>query len=322
MRKTVFIFGISSFVGSNLAGFLKRDYRVIGSYYGHPVEIEGVLTFPLDVLGEEAVRLVLLLFAPDIVIYCVGLTSHEVCDKDRILANTLNTAGVFSIANSTWQIRSKLIYISTAYVFSGKKKNYLEGDAPMANSVYGRSKNLAEIFIQKNCANYLILRCCEFYGRGIILERATWFESLQEGLFRGEAVGADGNIGTGFLDIAYLAMMIKICIEENVSNKLLHISSVDIMSRYEFCIEYTKVFNDQENMIREEVWSFPQIHSRMISFDTAHGPEYKIDIKNVENLLGVKMPSVRESLDFTKYRLGGSEHRPSSFRPRGEVIFI
>jgi len=31
-NKTILIFGISSFVGSNLAFFLKEDFRIVGTY--------------------------------------------------------------------------------------------------------------------------------------------------------------------------------------------------------------------------------------------------------------------------------------------------
>ena len=49
-QRVVLIFGISSFVGSNLAEVLKKDFKVIGTYFNNPVSIDGVVTFPCDVL--------------------------------------------------------------------------------------------------------------------------------------------------------------------------------------------------------------------------------------------------------------------------------
>ena len=165
--------------------------------------------------------------------------------------------GVFNVANFTERHKSKFIYISTAYVFSGEEKVFLEEDTPVANSIYGKSKNLAEFFIQKNCFNYLILRCCDLYGRGILLERPTWFELLQEKLFRGEGISTYGNVKVGFLDIVYLAMIVKICIEREVNNKLFHVCSTDIMSQYEFSLEYVDVFDDKKGFNKQKSLGFP-----------------------------------------------------------------
>ena len=322
LQKTVFIFGISSFVGSNLAGFLKRSFRVIGSYNDHPVEIEDVLTLPLDVLNREAIQLAFFIFRPDIVIYCAGLSSLMACAENEKLADTLNTTGLFNVANFTERYRSKLIYISTSYVFSGEKVTYLEDDTPLTNTIYGKSKGATEFFIQKNCLNYLILRCCDFYGRSLLPGRPTWFEVLQKRLFEGKNVGIDGNVQTGFLDIIYLAMIIKTCIEQDITKRLFQVCSTDIMSRYEFALEYVKVFSDKEGLISKKSWDFPQIKSLGVQSDISEGLEYQMDVENVESFLKIKMPSIRESLDFTKYYLGTNSEERFSQKKSNEVTFI
>ena len=53
-RKTVVIFGVSSFVGSNLAYFLKDHFRVIGTYNLNKVEIpDETALLPICVLRAE-----------------------------------------------------------------------------------------------------------------------------------------------------------------------------------------------------------------------------------------------------------------------------
>ena len=323
LQKTVFIFGISSFVGSNLAEFLKRSYRVIGSYNNHPVEIEGVLTLPLDILKRESIQLALFIFRPDIVIYCVGLSSLVDCAENEKLSSLLNTTGLLNVAHFSERYRSRLIYISTSYVFSGEKVTYLDDDTPVSSTVYGRSKGGSEFFIQKNCLDYLILRCCDLYGRSLLPGRPTGFEILQERLFKGKSVGADGNIRTGFLDITYLAMIIQICIEQSITKRLFQVCSTDIMSRYEFSLEYVKVFNDKEGLINKETWDFPQMKSSIIQSDLREGLEYKMNIGNVESFLKIKIPSIQESLDFTRHRLTrGNKKRSSTEKKTNEVMFI
>ena len=299
-KKTVFIFGISSFVGSNLAEYLKQDYRVIGSYHHHPVEIDGVLTIPLDATKRDASQLVMALFRPDITIYCACISSVDTCNENEMLANTLNATAVFNLSNFTEQNESRLIYISSSYVFSGEKGEHTEDDIPSSNSIYGKSKSSAEFFIQNNSLNYLILRCCQLYGRGIAQGRSNWFELMQKKLFAGEKVDCYGNVRTGFLDITYLGIAIKMCIERGINKRLIHISSSDIMSQYDFALEYAKSFADQEDLINRSIWNFPHIRPSAIYNNSSDGLEYALNTQATEELLQVKMPSISQSLNFTK----------------------
>lgn len=321
-KKTIFIFGISSFLGSSLAEYLKKDFNVIGSYCGNPISIEGVLTFPMDVSSRDAIQLALYNFRPDITIYAVGLTSLENCARNEKLADALNTTGLFTVASFTERYKSKLIYLSSAYVFSGEKVTFLEDDTPMANTVYGKSKGAAEFFIQKTCLNYLIFRCCEFYGRSLVPGQNTWFEILQKKLFKGEGVNADNNIRTGYLDPLYLSMIIKICIDQDVTNRLFQISSQDIMSRYELSQAYAEVFHDKKDLISKGSWNFPELQTGINETSAANGLEYQIDIENIESYLNVKMPDIKESLELTKYRFGGEKAKKFSLKKGSEITFI
>jgi dTDP-4-dehydrorhamnose reductase len=95
-KKTILIYGISSFVGSNLAEFLSKEYRVVGTYHRTKVKINGVLTVPCDVLQKEEVQLTLYAFKPDVVIYAAGLTSILDCNEASDYADALNTVGLFN----------------------------------------------------------------------------------------------------------------------------------------------------------------------------------------------------------------------------------
>ena len=65
-KKTILIFGLSSFLGSNLADFFKKDYRIVGTYNKNTVKIPGILTIPCDVLVKEEVLLQSVLQDPSV----------------------------------------------------------------------------------------------------------------------------------------------------------------------------------------------------------------------------------------------------------------
>ncbi len=322
LKKTIFIFGISSFVGSNLAEFLKKHFRVVGSYCDTPVEIDGVLTFKLDIKNRDAIQLALYTFNPDVTIYCIGVRSLHECAANEKRADSLNTSGVFSVASFTERYRSQLIYLSSDYVFSGEKVTFLEDDTPLANTIYGKTKGSAEFFIQKTCLQYLIFRCCNLYGRGISPKKATFFENLQKELSRNEAVNPDHNVKHGWLDVIYLAMIIKLSIERNVSNRLFQVSTQDIMSHYEFARAYAEVFDDNIELIRKGSWNFPQLSNAMLQSNLSEGLEYQIEIENLESYYNIKMPTIKESLELTKQRLGGNNNKKLRINKGNEITFI
>jgi dTDP-4-dehydrorhamnose reductase len=60
----------------------------------------------------------------------------------------------------------KVVYLSTDYVFDGKKKEpYLESDLPNPLNVYGQTKLKGEQYLQEWGEDYLIIRTQWLYGR-------------------------------------------------------------------------------------------------------------------------------------------------------------
>ena len=319
IRKTVLIFGVSSFVGSNLAEFLSKDYRVIGTFYKHPIRLDNILTVPCNVLMNEEVQAVLFSFMPDYTIYAVGLSSILYCSKDSEMSESLNTNGLLNVARYSQRYRSQVVYISSAYVFWGSDKQYVEMDLPNASTEYGKSKALAEFYLQKSPMSYLIFRCCSLYGRSLTPIRQTWFEFIQENIYKNKNVSADNYVQTGHLDIYYLAMIIRICLARGVNNRLFQVSSSDCISYYDFTKLYCQAFKEHDDWISGGRWKFP-LHKLGAAKDKEKTRCYHMDITNIENFLNFKLPSVKESLDFTYQRLNGSTFsQKSSF---GGISYI
>lgn len=311
-RKVILIFGISSFVGSNLAEFLKKDYRVVGTYYKNRVDIDGVFCLRCDVLSKEEVQIAIYRIKPDYTIYCVGLSSILECAKSPDLADALNTVGVFYVTESCHRFKSQLCYISSNYVFSGgEDKFYSEIDPPDPSTLYGRKKVASEFFIQKNSLNYMIFRCSHLYGRSFLSEENNWFEKIQRNYNLSKQIIADNNVKVGFLDVLYLAMIIKISFEKKIKNRVLQISSQDSLTYYEFTQLYAKIFSENLDLCIKSKWVFP-INENFKAKDSSEDIfNFNLDISSLESLLSIVAPTVEESLEFTKKRL---KEKKSAYR--------
>ena len=320
-KKTILIIGVSSFIGSNLAEYFKHKYRVVGTYRENAVSIKGVLTVPCNVLEKDEIQLVLFAFKPDITIYCAGLSSLVDCAASEAKADSLNTVGLFNVAEYCQRYKSQVVAISCGYVFGGENKEYQEMDIPDSSTIFGKTKASAEFYIQKTSLNYLIFRCCPLYGRGLNPYQMTLFERIQRKFKRSESMELDGYVYTGFLDVYYLAMLMDLCFDKGVTNRLYQVSSRDAMSFYQFAEIYCNVFGENNTLITRGRWPFPYV---VTSTSNYSGGElyYRMSVKNIEGFLSVRLPTVEESLQLTYKRLGGRDRSTRRQTSNSGVTFI
>ena len=318
-RKTVLIIGINSFLGSNLAEFFRKDYRVVGTYHRKILQLPGILTLPCDVLNKDEVQLVLYAFKPDLVLYCVGLTSLKDCADMPNGSDALNSAGLFNVSEIAPRYGSRVVYFSSHFVFSGADKNYNEMDNADVITCYGKSQASSEFYLQKSSLNYLIIRCSKLYGRGASPLKDSWFEQLQRNIKTNQTANYDDFIKLGFLDVYYLGMVLKMCIDKNVSNRLVQFSSQDTMTHYEFANTYAKVFHESTSLINKGKWNIPILKNASIDRVDDH-LHFKMDVMNLEGLLKIKMPTIKESLEFTLRRFHGPRAASKGVVNKGEGL--
>jgi dTDP-4-dehydrorhamnose reductase len=322
VKETVLIIGISSFVGSNLAETLKDKYRVIGTYFNTPVKVPGVLTISCDILDKRKIQQVLYTFKPEFTIYCAGLSSVRDCKEFPKVADALNTAGVFNVSTYTERYGSKFIYISSSFVFPGEDQVYTESDSPLPCCIYGTTVASTEFFIQKSCLNYLIFRSCPLYGRSINVHDLNFFERLERSANTGKKMSCDDSVFTGFLDIQLFVLAVKICLERGATNKLLQISSQDTCSRYDFAQMYAEVFNQNKSCFPIGSWDFP-VESSIFSMNSLDENLYfKMDTLNLQRSIGIVMPSVKESIEFTYKRFASNIKKKGMVKKAAGINYI
>jgi dTDP-4-dehydrorhamnose reductase len=119
---------------------------------------EYALTDPM--LGEKIAAQ-----RPDLVIHTAAYTDVDGCEQDPETAFTVNAQGTRRVAEGTAKANARLIYLSTDYVFDGKKTEpYTERDPVNPLSVYGRSKLAGEEEAVKGCHRTLVLRTSWLYS--------------------------------------------------------------------------------------------------------------------------------------------------------------
>lgn len=98
----------------------------------------------LDVTNAEHVRGVMASFRPSVVFNCAAFTKVDLCETDP-RAQSVNADAVATVAAACAAARTRLVQISTDFVFDGAKRfPYVESDATHPLSAYGRTKREGE----------------------------------------------------------------------------------------------------------------------------------------------------------------------------------
>ena len=124
-------------------------------------------TDTLNITNSDAVDTAIAKVKPDVVINAAAYTNVEKAEEDSEGAFQVNAIGAENLAIFCKKYDSKLVHISTDYVFDGvKDMPYEEFDTHNPLSVYGSSKSFGEKLIEQAGEKYFILRTSWLYGDG------------------------------------------------------------------------------------------------------------------------------------------------------------
>lgn len=122
----------------------------------------------LDLLHPDGIQPYILAKQPEAIIHCAAWTAvDDAEDKaNRSLVETINVLATRALAEACHELDSKLIYLSTDYVFDGlgQRPWTADDDAYEPLNVYGKSKLDGEEIIRQILAKYYIVRISWVFG--------------------------------------------------------------------------------------------------------------------------------------------------------------
>jgi dTDP-4-dehydrorhamnose reductase len=104
---------------------------------------------------------------PDVFVNCAANNFVDQAESEPEVAFRANAWGVRELARACRDAGTKLVHVSTDYVFgldADRRRPYRETDAPGPASVYGLSKLAGEYLIRSTCPRHLVVRTCGLYG--------------------------------------------------------------------------------------------------------------------------------------------------------------
>lgn len=228
---------------------------------------------------------------PHYVINCAAYTAVDKAEEETDMAYNVNVTGVENLASVSKNHLSKLIHISTDYVFDGRNcKPYIESDRPNPIGIYGQTKREGEE------------KCLSANDESVII-RTSWLYSafgsnfvktmLRLGKERDSLSVVFDQAGTPTYarDLAKVILQIVDGTEKHYSNwvpGIYHFSDEGVCSWYDFATEIMNISQTKCDIKPVESKDF-QV--------TAKRPHYSVLNKTkIKEVFGIQIPYWKESL--------------------------
>lgn len=238
----------------------------------------------LDITDEKGTMEYIAELKPDVIFHCAAYTAVDKAeDEGKELDEKINVDGTRNVALAAKAVNAKLVYISTDYVFDGKKEQaeYEVDDSTNPLNEYGRTKLLGEQAVEEILEDYYIIRTSwvfGIYGHNFVFTMQRLAETHDRLTVVNDQFGRPTWTRT-------LAEFMVYVIEQKAPYGIYHLSNENSCSWYEFAKEILKDTDVEVAPVTSA--EFPQKAVR---------PQYSVmSLKKAENL-GFSIPTWQEAL--------------------------
>tara|TARA_B100000989_G_C19508918_1_gene457920 strand:+ start:782 stop:1681 length:900 start_codon:yes stop_codon:yes gene_type:complete len=158
----IFVAGCGGMLGEAIYNNFRTSYEL----YCTDLNVNDDWIDYLDFRESDKYEKMVINYKPKLLFHIGAYTDLEFCEKHPNDAIETNYNSVKFAVNLCKKNNIKLVFISSAGVFDGKKNIYYDDDLPTPISQYAKTKALSEEYIQSNLSQFLILRPGWMMGGG------------------------------------------------------------------------------------------------------------------------------------------------------------
>lgn len=292
------IIGANGFLGSHIINLRHSNERINNQFNFIASDVENTFVpnkFPfiyLDITNSEKTNKKISKLSPEVVILTAAMSNVDQCEVNKDLATKINTFGPKNVSDACKKVDSKLIYLSTDFVFDGisREGNYNENHTPNPISHYGKTKYEGEIAIINSEIKYLICRTAVLYGwNKHKLNFITW---ILDKLNQKEKISIVTNQINNATLVVNLAEIILKLIEKD-STGIYHTAGDGALSRYEMALKCAEIFECEKSLISP---------LRELEQKAKRPKNAGLNISKLKELLGseINILNLEEGLKFMK----------------------
>ncbi len=240
----------------------------------------------LDITNQQAIETFVAENDIDGIVNCAAYTAVDKAEDNEALCQLLNAEAPAYLAHAMGKRGGWMIQISTDYVFDGTNHTpYTEDEDTCPNSVYGKTKLVGEMNVQKLCERSMIIRTAWLYstfGNNFVKTM------IRLGKERPELGVIFDQIGTPTY-ARDLARVIMTAINKGIVPGIYHFSNEGVISWYDF----TKAIHRLAGIMSCHV---RPLHTAEYPTPAAR-PHYSVlDKTKIKQTYGIEVPYWEESL--------------------------
>ncbi len=283
----ILIIGGSGLLGANLCKDLSGKHEIYATYSEKRFSMPSVKAFALNILEKNRVEEAIRETSPNLIIHAAALTNLKYCEEHKKEASDINVKGTKHVAESAKKYGKKVIYVSTSFVFDGKKGMYAEGDKAHPISHYAMTKLEGEKEILRQKEN-LVVRT-DMYGWNM-QQKESFAEWIINSLRRKEKVNVYSDVYFAPVLVNFLGETIMKMHEKDLSG-IYNVAS-ERSTRLEFAMRLAGIFKLDKSLIIPTPCTNPLIPK-----------DSSLDLTKIEEA-GLAMPSTDEGIKQMRFLEG------------------
>jgi dTDP-4-dehydrorhamnose reductase len=283
----ILIIGGSGVIGWNILKFFK-DKKIDVDFTFNTNQINRNNSKFLDITNEKKTSDLITKINPDIVIHAAALSNVDLCERNKELSNQINVNGTHNIIKGCQKTSSKIIYISTSFVFSANNKKYTENDIPSKPKThYGFTKLEGEKLVLKSELESLILRIDQPYFWKKSWQHTNSVLRVIETLSKKQKLKEIIDWVNAPTYIPDFINAVDMLINNNKIG-IFHLTGPDFISRFDWALKTAEIFALDNKLL------IP-INSSQLNLDIQRD-SINLDNKKILKETGIKMRGVKEGL--------------------------
>jgi dTDP-4-dehydrorhamnose reductase len=296
----ILVTGSNGLLGQKLVQLIgtKDEYLIATAKSKLVIDLPKGEYHSLDITNQSEVEKVIIDTKPDVIINTAAMTQVDHCETEREKCWLNNVTAVENLVKSCEKSRTRLIHLSTDFIFDGTHGPLDESEKPHPLSYYGESKLAAELAIQKSKTEWALLRTVLVFGVTNDMSRSNIVLWVKKSLEEGKTISVVNDqwrTPTLAEDLAmgcYLAAIKK-------AKGIYNISGYEMMTPYDIAIATAEFFGLDKSLIK-------QTDSTQFKQPAARPPKTGFIIDKARKDLGYQPRSFEEGLKILGDQLRGS----------------
>ncbi len=238
------VIGASGLLGSKVLELGKHKYTTYGTYNTN--KKDGLIK--INVIDKKKVFSLINRIKPTIIFDTHTINNVDYCETHKEEAWDINVEGSKNVAKASKSIGAKYVFISSDYIFSGKKRIYTENDKPDPLNYLGRTKWAVESLIEILDIDSIVARTSGLYGAQSSTGKKSFIQWVIESLKNKERINVVSDQNLSFTLVDDLVNSLFSLIESGQKGTF-NIVGKDCISKYEFAMQISKEFNLNSSLI-------------------------------------------------------------------------